>query len=79
MKMILAVLAAISAALLMLPANGNAQTPPKAPIFTIAGHPGEAQLLQVDGKSYVEIESLALLTQGTLSFVTMRLWGGRSQ
>jgi hypothetical protein len=72
MKMILAVLAAISAALLMLPANGNAQTPPKAPIFTIAGHPGEAQLLQVDGKSYVEIESLALLTQGTLSFKTNR-------
>jgi hypothetical protein len=72
MKMLLAVLAAIAAVLLMLPANGNAQTPPKAPIFTIAGHPGEAQLLQVDGKSYVEIETLALLTQGSLSFKVNR-------
>jgi len=72
MKMILAVLATISAAFLMLPANSNAQTPPKAPTFTIAGHSGEAQLLQVDGKSYVEIETLALLTQGTLSFKTNR-------
>jgi hypothetical protein len=72
MKMILAVLAAISTALLMLPVNGNAQTLPKAPIFTIAGHSGEAQLLQLNGKSYVEIEALALLTQGSLSFKTNR-------
>jgi len=72
MKMILAVLVTVSTALLTLPANSDAQAPPKAPIFTIAGHTGEAQLLQVDGKSYIEIETLALLTQGTLSFKTNR-------
>jgi hypothetical protein len=72
MKMILAVLATLPAALLMLPANGNAQTPPKASILTIAGRPGEAPLLHIDGKSYVEIETLALLTQGSLSFKTNR-------
>ena len=68
MKMILAVIATMSAALLMLPANGNSQTPQQAATFTITGHAGEAQLLQINGKSYVEIETLARLTQGTLSF-----------
>jgi hypothetical protein len=72
MKIILAILATISAALLVQPANSHAQAPQKAPIFTIAGHPGEAQLLQVNGKSYIEIDALALLTQGTLSFKTNR-------
>jgi hypothetical protein len=62
MKMILAVLAAI------LTVNGSAQTPQKATRFTIAGHPGEAQILQLNGKSYVEIETIARLTQGSLSF-----------
>jgi hypothetical protein len=55
-------------ALLMLPVNGNAQTQPRASTLKIAGHPGEAQLLQVNGKSYVEVETLARLTKGTLSF-----------
>lgn len=68
MKPILAVFAALLTALLTLPANGNAQTPQKSVIFTVAGHAGEAQLLVVNGKSYVEVETLARLTQGTLSF-----------
>jgi hypothetical protein len=55
-------------ALLMLPVNGNAQTQPKASTLKIAGYSGEAQLLQVNGKSYVEVETLARLTKGTLSF-----------
>jgi hypothetical protein len=68
MRRITAVLAAILAAFLMLPATASAQTPQKTSIFTIAGHAGEAQLLQINGKSYVEIETLARLTQGTLAF-----------
>ena len=60
--------AAILATLLLLLANGDAQTPQKGSTFTIAGHAGEAKLLQIDGKSYVEIETLARLTKGTLSF-----------
>ena len=68
MKTILVVLAAMLTAPLMLPANGNAQTPQKGFTFTIAGHAGEAQILKVGGKSYVEIEAVARLTQGTLSF-----------
>ena len=70
MKKNIAVVAALLTALLMLPVNGSSQTPPKGATFTITGHAGEAQLLQINGKSYVEIETLARLTQGTLSFKT---------
>jgi hypothetical protein len=66
MKTNLAVPAAMLAALLMLPVS--AQTPPKTSTFTIAGHTGEAQLLQLNGKSYIEVQTLARLTKGTLSF-----------
>jgi hypothetical protein len=65
MKMILAVLAALLTAPGMLT---SAQTPQKATTFTIAGHPGEAQILQINGKSYIDIEALARVTQGSLSF-----------
>jgi hypothetical protein len=68
MKMILAVLAALLTVPGLLTVNGSAQAPQKAATFTIAGHPGEAQLLQINGKSYVDIETLARLTQGNLSF-----------
>ena len=68
MKMRIAVVAVLLTALLMLPAKLSSQTPQKATTFTITGHAGEAPLLQINGKSYVEIESLARLTQGTLSF-----------
>ena len=68
MKKIISMIAAMLTALLMLPANGSSQTPQKANTFRISGHAGEAQILQINGKSYVEIEILARLTQGTLSF-----------
>ena len=68
MKTILAVVAILLAALPTLPANGDAPRPQKGSTFTIAGYAGEAQLLQVNGKSYVEVETLARLTKGTLSF-----------
>ena len=70
MKMRTAVIATVLTAVGMLLANGRAQTPQKGSTLTIAGHPGEALLLQVNGKSYIDIETLARLTQGTLSFKT---------
>ncbi len=68
MKMMRAVLPAVLTALLVLPASANGQAAQKGSTFTVAGHEGKAQLLQVNGKSYIEIETLARLTQGTLSF-----------
>jgi hypothetical protein len=68
MKKIIFVMAAILTALLMLPTNGSSQSPQKATTFIISGHTGEAQILQLNGKSYVEIEALTRLTKGTLSF-----------
>jgi hypothetical protein len=68
MKMIISIITVLLTALLMLPIKVSSQSPQKATTFTIAGHAGEAQILQLNGKSYVEIETLARLTQGTLSF-----------
>jgi hypothetical protein len=68
MKTIISVIAVMLTALLIQPSDGSAQTPQRASTFTIAGHAGEAQILQINGKSYVEIEALARLTQGALSF-----------
>ncbi|MGD0097621.1 MAG: hypothetical protein ABSB60_14100 [Terracidiphilus sp.] len=65
MKMTVVLIAAILAA---MPANARAQTLKKGSTLVIAGQSGEAQLFVIDGKSYVDIESLARLTKGTLSF-----------
>jgi hypothetical protein len=47
------------------------QTAPKEgkeAALVVKGYSGQAPVIQVDGKSYVEIESLARLTNGSLSF-----------
>ncbi len=36
--------------------------------LSIAGLQGSARVIQVDGRNYVEVESLARLSQGSLSF-----------
>jgi len=36
--------------------------------FTISGQPGDAAIAQINGRSYVDIEALARLTNGTLHF-----------
>ncbi|MGD0831724.1 MAG: hypothetical protein ABR907_12310 [Terracidiphilus sp.] len=68
MKKVFAIFAMMLAVLLILPTIAGAQAQQKATIFAVAGHAGEIQIVQINGKSYVEIESLARLTQGTLSF-----------
>jgi len=68
MRTRIALIPTISTVFLMLGGSGYAQTSQTPATFVIAGHAGEAKLLQVGGKSYVEIETLARLTKGTLSF-----------
>ena len=61
---------------LALPTLSLSQTPPPAqPVgtLTVAGAAGQAPLIQVNGKSYVDVESLARLTGGTLSFQANRI------
>lgn len=41
---------------------------PQKHILTMAGHPGELPVIEIDGRSYVEIEGLARLANGSLSF-----------
>ena len=72
MKARIAVICPVLTALLMLASNACAQSTQKSSTLTVAGHAGEAQLLQLNGKSYVDIETLARLTQGTLSFKASR-------
>ena len=57
----------IPALFLLLPALGFPQAQQKASL-TVKGYPGRAPVIQVNGKSYVEIESLARLTNSSISF-----------
>jgi hypothetical protein len=41
--------------------------------LTVAGAAGQAPLIQINGKSYVDVESLARLTRGSLSFQADRI------
>lgn len=45
-----------------------AQAPRQAGTLTIAGQPDQAPLVRINGKSYVDLESLARITHGTLQF-----------
>jgi hypothetical protein len=54
--------------LVLLPELSLSQAPPQKATFTVKGYPGNAPVIQVNGKSYVEIDSLARLTNGSVSF-----------
>ena len=58
----------VLALLVLLPELGLSQAPLQKTTLTVKGYPGRAQVIQVDGKSYVEIESLARLTNAPVSF-----------
>lgn len=50
---------------------GFSQAPPASvalTTLTVRGYTGQAPVIQANGKSYVEVESLARVTNGTLSF-----------
>jgi hypothetical protein len=53
--------------LLVIPGLGVSQTVPSKATLTVQGYAGQVPVIQVNGKSYVEIESLARLTSSTLS------------
>jgi hypothetical protein len=46
----------------------TAQAPRESGTLVIAGQPAQAPLVRINGKSYVDLESLARLTHGTLRF-----------
>src|SRR5271156_4456945 len=54
--------------LLIASIPGFGQPPQGARGLTVAGYTGTAPVIQAGGKSYVSIEDLARLTQGSLSF-----------
>jgi hypothetical protein len=54
--------------LLILPKMAWPQTPQQNGTLTVRGFPGQTPVLQVGGKSYVGIEALARLANGSLSF-----------
>jgi hypothetical protein len=73
----------ISVAVLLLATLAlTAQAPQQTGTLAIAGHSGQIPLIQINGKSYVDVESLARLTQGSLSFqsnqITLALPGSPS-
>jgi hypothetical protein len=61
-------LPATLAMLLALSMVAGAQTSQQAGTLTIAGQPDQAALVRINGKSYVDIESLARITHGSIRF-----------
>ena len=58
----------VLAALLAVPGIAVSQAGEEARIFVINGQAGQAPVVRMQGKSYVEVEALARLTRGSLSF-----------
>jgi hypothetical protein len=56
------------AMLLALPIVAGAQTSQQAGTLAIAGQTDQAALVRINGKSYVDIESLARITHGSIRF-----------
>ena len=54
--------------LLGVPIAGVAQTAAAGKTLAVAGHAGQVAVVQMNGKTYVDLESLARLTGGSLSF-----------
>jgi hypothetical protein len=54
--------------LLCVPIESVAQTAATGKTLAVAGHAGQVAVVQMNGKTYVDLESLARLTGGSLSF-----------
>ena len=59
--------------LLLLPALGLSQAPQQKTTLVVDGYPGRVPVIQVNGKSYVEVESLARVTNGSVTFQTNQI------
>lgn len=55
-------------ACLLVPWLALSQVPRQSGTLSVTGHPGQIPIIQVNGKSYVEIDALARLTSGSISF-----------
>jgi hypothetical protein len=71
--------AGVTAALVVVPGMLLSQSVEESRTLVIDGQAGQAPVMRLRGKSYVELEALARLTHGTLSFngnqVTLTLGG----
>jgi hypothetical protein len=48
--------------------SGSKSETPKNEVLTVAGYPGEVPIVQLNDKSYVDLDQLARLTKGSLTF-----------
>jgi len=56
------------AGVLIVPPLALSQTAQQSGSLTVSGHSGQAPVIQAGGRSYVDVEALARLTNGSLSF-----------
>ena len=59
---------ALAGVCLLLPQLALPQVPRQSGTLTVTGYPGQVPVIQVNGRSYVELESLARLTSSSISF-----------
>lgn len=52
----------------LIPQLALSQAPRQSGTLSVTGYPGQVPVVQLNGKSYVEIESLVRLTSGSMSF-----------
>jgi hypothetical protein len=52
----------------LIPWLAVSQVPRQSAVLSVTGYPGQVPVIQMNGRSYVEIESLARLTSGSISF-----------
>ena len=68
--------------LLIVPALALSQVAQKSRTLTVDGQPGEVAVVQMNGRSYVDLEALARVANGSLSFngnqITLTLPGATS-
>jgi hypothetical protein len=64
-------LAALS--FLLLPSVTLAQRDQQLRVLVIDGHPGQADVIQKEGRAYVDLQSLAEITNGSLTFKENRI------
>ena len=56
------------AGVLIVPPLALSQTAQQSVSLTVSGHSGQAPVIQASGRSYVDVEALARITNGSLSF-----------
>jgi hypothetical protein len=73
MKKTAFVMSMLTAMLVALPGRAQTSSPQAGATLAISGYTGRIAMVQVNGKSYVSVEDLARLTQGSLSFGTNQI------